>query len=197
MDMKCTVIGCQKPAKARNLCSMHYERARKSGAQTAGPGTRHGAPHRFLDDVVRTWHRDDCLLWPYSMSDAGYGVIWIEGKMQRVSRLICEENHGPAPSAKHEAAHSCGKGHRGCVNRHHLHWATPSENQLERAIHGTSNRGERHGHAKLTAAQVQEIRKLAGVQSRPKTAAEFGVHTSTVQAIQNGSAWKWLVGAGA
>jgi hypothetical protein len=75
-------------------------------------------------------HKDWCLIWPFSRSQTGYAMFG-EDKI-RVHRVMCEHRHGPAPTPEHYAAHSCDRGHEGCVNQWHLNWKTPSENQFDR-----------------------------------------------------------------
>ncbi|WP_292637037.1 hypothetical protein [Mesorhizobium sp.] len=55
-----------------------------------------------------------------------------DGKCRRVSRLVCEEVHGPPPSPDHEAAHSCDNGDLGCATKRHLSWKTPKENTADK-----------------------------------------------------------------
>jgi hypothetical protein len=105
-----------------------------------------GEPERFYREVVLTWTSDECLLWPYAKISSGYGQMAIEpgrrgksGKRVLVSRRVCEDTNGPPPTPHHDAAHSCGKGHLGCCNPKHLHWATRLENVAEAIAHGTVN----------------------------------------------------------
>jgi hypothetical protein len=53
-------------------------------------------------------------------------------------RLMCQLAHGDPPTPDHIAAHSCGRGHEGCVNPNHLSWKTYSENELDKRVHGTT-----------------------------------------------------------
>src|SRR5690606_29105850 len=100
---------------------------------------------------------------------------------------------GPPPTVEHEAAHSCGKGHEGCVNPHHLRWATSTENKADTLIHGTRNRGERNRSAKLTDAKVYEIRRLlAAGMTQTAIAAMFAVSLTTISKIAAGKIWGWL-----
>lgn len=100
-------------------------------------------------------------------------------------RLVCEAWHGPPPTAQHQAAH--GDGDR--LNNHftNLRWATPTENQADKVAHGTHNRGERHGMAKLAPAQVVAIR----ADRRPQyvIAAAFGIGAATVSQIKGRQRW--------
>lgn len=56
-----------------------------------------------------------CLIWPFNRAQNGYPTAGKNNAI-RPHRLMCERRNGPAPSSKHQAAHSCGKGHLGCVN---------------------------------------------------------------------------------
>lgn len=92
---------------------------------------------RYFREVVVGYTGDDCLLWPFSKSNKGYGTINHDGRNLTVSRFLCAEVNGPPPTPDHVAAHSCGRGHTGCVNPRHLRWATRTENEADKIIHGT------------------------------------------------------------
>lgn len=147
---------------------------------------------RFYRETVVPYEGEACLPWRYSTNGNGYGMLWIDGRHFIVSRLLCELVHGPAPTPDHEAAHSCGKGHEGCVNKHHLRWATVSENHMDRVIHDTHQRGERHPLVKLTEGQVHEIRALRGQLPQTAIAAMFGIGRVQVSRIQRRKRWAWL-----
>jgi hypothetical protein len=87
---------------------------------------------------------EECLPWPFSEAAAGYGRIVVDGKHTLAHRHVCTLVHGEPPTPKHEAAHSCGKGHEACVSGDHLSWKTHADNQADRLIHGTSNRGKKY-----------------------------------------------------
>ncbi len=62
-----------------------------------------------------------------------------------------------------------------------LRWGTPSENAADRKKHGTQCAGENHGSAKLTDAQVSQIRELRRDGSSPtELAARFNVTQSYI-----------------
>ena len=88
-----------------------------------------------------------------------------------------------------EVRHLCGKAI--CVNPHHLCWGTRAENERDKLLHGTHNAGERNGRAKLTVAQVREIRRRYATEAVTQTALarEYGVHSSMVSEIVNGIRW--------
>lgn len=148
-------------------------------------------PVRFFRDIVLPYSGSDCLIWPHQRTGAGYGVLNFSGKRYYVHRLVCEDVHGPSPEG-HQAAHSCGNGHLGCVARPHISWKTRSENQMDRIEHGTSNRGERCASAKLSKDDVREIRNLFGIKSQSSIAKQFGVRDATIDAIRTRRSWSWL-----
>jgi hypothetical protein len=104
--------------------------------------------------------------------------------------LVCEETHGPAPSPQHEAAHSCGNGSNGCVTKGHLSWKTPTENNADRLIHGTSNRGEQHPMVKLSEDAVRLIYRDS--RTYEVIAADHAISFVTVSDIKRRRSWFWL-----
>jgi hypothetical protein len=125
-----------------------------------------------------------CLIWPYSRLRQGYAAINRNDKQVYVHRFMCELRHGPPPTAKHQASHSCNRGADGCVNPLHLSWKTPGENQLDR-VDG-SGRPQR----KLTIEQVDQIRELKGREHIPDTARRFNTSETNIRRIQSGQTWK-------
>jgi hypothetical protein len=77
-----------------------------------------------------------------------------------------------------------------------LAWGTNAENQADRVIHGTSNRGHRHPLVKLTKEQVREARhsfpknsRLTGIKC---LAEKWGVSTAALREAIQGKTWAWL-----
>lgn len=66
------------------------------------------------------------------------------------------------------------------------------ENVADTLIHGTRNRGERSGAAKLTRDKVATIRALRGVETQRLLAERFGVRRETIRDIQKRRIWAWL-----
>lgn len=127
-------------------------------------------------------HKEWCLLYPMSRIQSGY--VKVASKAMAGHRLMCEYRNGRPPSPKHQAAHSCGRGHDGCLNPWHLSWKTNAENQLERYQHsGLTKR------TKLTPAQVDEIRALEGRASVSDIAKKYGVIPLTIHRIYSGKLW--------
>lgn len=185
----CSVEGCNKSSHVRGWCWAHYLRWYKHGNPLSG-GTAKKEPMRFFREVVLRHGGDECLVWPFVRGGRGYGQFFYEGKMQYVHRVLCREVHGPSPTPKHEAAHACGNGHKGCVNPKHVSWKTSAENKADMIVHGTRCSGERNGHAKLTKSDVHQIRALRGVRTQEEIGKLFGVDQSHVCDIQLGNRWR-------
>ena len=144
----------------------------------------------FVDDAL--WSdTDDCILWPFYVSKAGYAAISIKGVRIGAHRYICEKVHGPAPDGRRShAAHSCGN--RLCLNPRHLRWLTAKENIDEKVVHGREARGVKNPQAKLTEDQVREIMSLRGALFQGQIANRMGVTRSVVNRIQNRKIWRHI-----
>lgn len=185
----CSIPDCGKVVLHLGLCGAHYHRQRNHGDPLAG-GTPKGELLRFYREVVLAHDSDDCLVWPFGRDRDGYGRFRLGHITHYVHRLVCGDVHGAPPSPKHQAAHSCGNA--GCCAPTHIRWSTPRENELDKVDHGTSNRGSRHGNAKLTDEQVLEIKALLGTTSQSAIGRLFGVSQGTVHLIARGKIWSWL-----
>lgn len=146
-----------------------------------------GAAKQWIQDALAS-DTDECILWPYALLRNGYGQANHFGKAARVHRLVCISAHGHAPTEKHEAAHNCGN--RACANPRHIRWATPKQNHADQILHGTTNRGSRNGHAKLTAGIVAAAR--ASTLSIAELARRHGVSNATMADAVRRRTWAWL-----
>ncbi|MFE0101208.1 HNH endonuclease [Streptomyces sp. NPDC059009] len=107
-----------------------------------------------------------------------------------VHRLVALAYLGDPPSAQHEVAHLNGNSRDNRIEN--LAWKTHAENEADKAMHGTKRCGERHGSAKLTDAEADEIRAeyKNGVLSHVMLAEVYGVASSTITRIINGNAYR-------
>jgi hypothetical protein len=158
-----------------------------------GRATPRGGALRFFDDMIgQELDPSACVFWPYARNAAGYGVFSKKrGAVGSsiVARVACGAVHGLPPTPRHEAAHSCGNGDKGCVNPAHVAWKTSAENKADQLLHGTRNYGERNGGAKLCADQVHQIREMAQYTKQSVIARQMGVDPATVSNIVRGQRW--------
>ncbi len=68
-----------------------------------------------------------------------------------------------------------------------LSWGTHEENMQDMVMHGTSTRGEKNHHAKITEQQVIEIKQSP--LNNKQIAAQYGITHSLVSLIRLGRAW--------
>lgn len=136
MKKICKIDGCEKQSFGRGMCSMHYYRVLRNGHLSARAKAEDGAGIGWIKRHVNN-KGDDCLIWPFGAPSCGYGQVRVNGADIVASRYMCALAHGNPPTPRHEAAHSCGNGHLGCMNPKHLRWATRSQNNLDRKIHET------------------------------------------------------------
>jgi len=190
----CSIPDCDQRAYSEGLCQRHKQRLRRWGDPLGGRQPN-GEIEEWVGRLLKM-NSDECIAWPYMKGRLGYGR-WHRGgqrgKSLQAHREICTMVHGQPPSPKHQAAHSCGKGHLGCVNPRHLRWATAAENAADRYIHGTILRGERSPAAKLKPEDVLYIRQSARKGVNHRVLAEtFGLHKNYVRLIVVGTRWKHL-----
>lgn len=190
----CSIPDCGKPTKsgACPYCDRHYRANLRYGNPLVvkKKHTEAGEPNRWLLGHAKHTGQE-CLEWPFAISRWGYGFVQVGEQKRVASRVMCETAHGDAPTSSHEAAHFCGN--KLCVNPNHLRWATPSENQMDRVAHETSNRGSRHGLSKLTPEKVKQIRHLAKIgQTHKEIAAKMAVNRVTITDVVSGRRWAWL-----
>lgn len=186
----CSVEGCGPATKIRKgLCPKHYSKLTEYGDPEAG---KQNAPHRSKVDFAEAAAKFDggeCLPWPFATNSNGYGTLKYQGRQIVASRLVCLLANGEPPRPFYQAAHSCGKGHLGCVNPKHLSWKTPSGNTLDKRKHGTMLQGEKHPNAKLTAEDVEVVRLLASEMNHTDIGRLFGVRGGTIGDILAGRKW--------
>jgi len=186
----CLVDGCKNKHASKGYCQAHYIRFKKYGSATE-------YHQDFRKKVIwienhADYSGDDCLKWPFGVSNHGRGVVSLYGRKMTAPRAMCILAHGEPPDQSYHASHSCGKGHEGCMNPRHLSWKTPKENEADKIAHGTLRKGTSINTNKLTEDQVREIRALRGVISGVAIAKRYGITAANVSSIQTRKNWAWL-----
>ena len=147
-------------------------------------------PSRISTKINRT---KTCWLWTGGTNkpgEEGYGIArGPDGKRRwRVHRLVWTVANGPIPSDA-KVLHSCDV--RRCCNPKHLFLGTTQDNSDDMVSKGRSTAGERNPSAKLTEAQVLDMRAAhaSGRATHRELAKRFGVSKSLVAKIIQRRRW--------
>lgn len=136
-----------------------------------------------------------CLLWTACRNERGYGALVHHRKAVLAHRLSYQVNVGPIPAGMC-VCHRCDT--PACVNPAHLFLGTHADNMADKVSKRRQSRGESHGKAKMTEAQVLEMRALhAAGETQKGLAARFGVSKFLIHCVVSGKTWKHLQGAAA
>jgi hypothetical protein len=124
-----------------------------------------------------------CLFWPFGKERGFPGCVGYLGKHYRSSRLMCALAHGAPPSDLHEAAYSCGRGNKGCINPKHLAWKTQSEHQL-----ASVKLGRKLGfQGNLDFQKAAEIRAIGNSVRQIDIARQYGISGQRVSSLLRGN----------
>lgn len=127
-----------------------------------------------------------CIEWTGYKGTHGYGVL----SYSQIKILSHRAAYALANNIPLEFAgcvmHRCDN--RPCINPDHLSLGTLADNNADMRSKGRHSRGDTHPHAKLTTAQMEEIR----LDGRPQTqiASQFGISQSAVSLIKNRKRWQ-------
>jgi hypothetical protein len=144
---------------------------------------------RWIENLLKLPFGEECILWPFSKRESGYGQIVWKYKRTTSHRVICEMYRGPAPFEGAHAAHECGN--RQCCNPSHIVWKTAKENAEDKEVHGTQLKGSKTYNAKLTESDVLEIRsEPSKLLSNRILAKKYGVCIQNICDIRNRKHWR-------
>lgn len=164
---------------------------------------------RYVDQengpvLAHVAHLGRCWIWIGTRNPHGYGNFHVGRVSVLAHRLAWEMRHSYSAQGFF-VLHHCDN--PSCVNPVHLWLGTPADNVRDRewkkrggAAYGDRNgsktmpnrirRGQDAPSAKLTTAQVLEIRALFAAGRPKKTLAKrYGVHRATIFSIVNRETW--------
>lgn len=189
----CSVSGCDLKVYGHGWCSKHYMRWKRNGDPTVRLRAKRGGTHeeKFRHFMPGDPPRDgSCWEWAGSTNDKGYGIFMsADRKPIRAHRVAYQIFKGEEPGPV--LRHTCDN--PPCCNPDHLLQGTFEDNSRDMVERGRSRTGQRHPHAKLTDADVIEMRRLReeGV-TLPELAAVYGIAKSNVHFIVTRQTWRHL-----
>lgn len=143
---------------------------------------------KHIRQRVEDWWLDDVYTRVQAETprpDSGYVSIRIHGVRQLLHIVVLETFVGACPVGM-QCRHLDGNSSHNWLSN--LCWGTQSENEADKRLHGTDQRGERNGWALLTEREVRQLklRFKAGEDVRVLE-AEYG---TTTRRILNGKVWR-------
>lgn len=142
---------------------------------------------RFWNKVKKT---RSCWLWTGAQFSDGYGQVTLNKRLHRAHRISYLLTFGVLPDNQY-VLHTCDV--KVCVKPAHLYLGDAADNARDREARGRGRnaKGEQHGNAKLTEAEVLEIRRryIPYIVSQRTLAEEFGVVHSQISDIVNRKKW--------
>lgn len=131
-----------------------------------------------------------CRLWTGSMFREGYGSVRAAGKNRGAHVVAFELAIGPVPPGL-SVLHKCSV--KACVEPSHLFAGTQAESMALKVAKERQARGETNGNARLTEAEVLEIRSRdRHGEARDDLAAKFGVSPVTVYDVTQRRTWRHI-----
>ena len=146
---------------------------------------------RFESKFEKT---EGCWLWTGSTNRDGYGTLWLNGEKYLAHRLSYRIYKGAIPEGLIISHTPIICHNPACVNPAHLTAKTHKENEADKILDGTTNRGERCGTSKLTEEDVCEIKKLLaeGDLIQREIGELYGVGRVIISQIKSQTRWKYL-----
>ncbi len=185
----CSCCGATKNRLTTGLCIACYTRKYRRG--TTDRVRRPEFEERFWSKVDRAGGDDACWLWTASCFDVGYGQISRGNKNLHAHRVAFELTKGPIPDGLF-VCHHCDN--PPCCNPRHLFAGDAAANSADMVAKGRDwkHAGERCPRAKLSAAQVEEIRAryVPNRYGYKRLAKDYGVVPMTIYDIVKRRSWQ-------
>lgn len=142
--------------------------------------------------LMKTDPVSGCTIWTKARNEHNYGTLRVVKSTTLAHRYAWTLANGPIPEGAC-VLHRCDN--PPCCNPDHLFLGTQLENIVDRESknRGGDHRGVLHGKARLTEAQVLEIRALKASGIRTFHIADrFGIDRTHCHAIIKRKIWRHL-----
>ena len=144
---------------------------------------------RFWSKVAPADERG-CRLWQASVFAAGYGQFVVGSDDERTTllahRVAWELGNGLIPAGMC-VLHHCDV--KLCCTIEHMFLGTLADNMADKVAKGRQARGEGYGFARLTEADVREIRQVGRAERQVDLASRFGVQQTTISRVLRRDTW--------
>jgi hypothetical protein len=191
----CCIADCDREAKAKDLCNLHYDRMR-NGRSLIAPvrSVIRGTDEQRFKAKVRVNPETECWEWAASRNTSGYGQFRFRGMAELAHRVSWVLFRGEIPQ-NDTAYRTVNVLHRCdniiCVNPEHLFLGDQADNANDSVSKGRWGRrgckGEAHGRVVLTEEAVRKIR--ASKDTVKVIATKFGISKSNVRHIRKRRSW--------
>lgn len=143
---------------------------------------------RLMPVVIQKMEISGCWEVLTGCLSHAYPKVIYQGKKEKISRLMYEEQTGINPGSK-MVLHKCDN--PGCINMDHLKLGTHADNHRDRNNKNRQAKGAKNGRAVLNEMQVKEI--LSNHKdSCAEIARNYGVDRTTISQIRHGKIWSWV-----
>jgi hypothetical protein len=145
--------------------------------------------------ATRTNFSGPCWEWTGARDGCGYGHIKIDGKVERVHRVVFESHHGPIPTGM-KICHRCDN--PSCLRPTHLFLGTHADNMSDMKAKGRARsfRGSASRRARWDEKTIAIIkRRLLNGEVPNRLNAEYGMGNSSIYSIKSGRTWNHVAPA--
>jgi hypothetical protein len=146
--------------------------------------------YRTVADVLKNTKRNgSCMEWQGGVNKEGYAACAAYGlfSSQLLHREVFALTKGGRPSV---VMHACDN--PVCINPKHLFAGSPEANVLDKVLKNRQARGAKNGNAKLTQAQVDQIRLMRNVHlcTYKQIENRFDISRATVWRVLSKTNWR-------
>jgi len=155
------------------------------------------APYKIMLRLMRKVKPDPetgCWFWTGAKTSSGYGTIGFNSEKHYTHRLMHKIHNGFLSDDEPFVCHTCDN--PSCINPDHLWSGDHRDNMKDAAekgrMSGGAVTGESHGEAKLTEADVIELRERYATEavSQATLGEDYGITQGQVGGIVRGEKWK-------
>lgn len=156
-----------------------------------GYGWRSKLDHDCLGCYILSMatRQGDCLIYAGNKNHEGYGVIGLNYKTRKVTRVLMELM-GHKLSRKDLVCHRCDN--PACVNPNHLFIGSSIDNVRDMISKGRDVRGEKHHSAKISEKDVEKMISMSKDMSYKEIGDQFGISAVAAWKVVRGKTWRHI-----